>query len=219
MRRLWGEVMVVSLRTWLATADEEALREVRAVMDRYADVDDDVSDEAITKALGEELRSVREAAGWSRVELCSRLPSGIADRTLLSYEHGIRGLTILRLVEISETLGVDGPSMLGNALQRARLHLDRLNLRVDLRAMAVDDNARFRPMRQWARNKLSQVPSGIAEVDPSSVRELAAMMGCAHTDLARYLANFIPPAAPGSDDDSEEEVPGKSSVDKRVWRR
>jgi transcriptional regulator with XRE-family HTH domain len=214
--------MVVSLRAWLATADEEALREVRAVMDRHTAVPDEVTDEAITRALGEELRRVREAAGWSRAEMCSRLPSGIGDRTLLAYEHGIRGLTILRLIEVSEALGVDGPTMLGNALQRARLYLDRLKLRVDVRALAVDDNLRFRPMRQWARNKLSQVPSGIAEVDPSAVKELAAMMGCAHTDLARHLANFIPPAAPDSDDASdagEEEVPGKSSVDKHPWRR
>ena len=47
---------------------------------------------AVSRAMGEELRRAREARGWSRDYLVSRLPSGIGDRTLLSYEHGTRHL-------------------------------------------------------------------------------------------------------------------------------
>lgn len=48
---------------------------------------DELSDKMISRALGEELRRTREARGWSRTQLVERLPSGIGERTLLSYEH------------------------------------------------------------------------------------------------------------------------------------
>ncbi len=42
----------------------------------------ELSDKVISRAIGEELRRAREALGWSRGHLVSRLPSGIGDRTL-----------------------------------------------------------------------------------------------------------------------------------------
>jgi len=65
-----------------------------------ADAQDEVPEKAISRALGEELRREREALGWSRAQLVARLPSGIGDRTLLSYEHGTRHSTALWLIEI-----------------------------------------------------------------------------------------------------------------------
>jgi len=65
----------------------------------------DTSDKVISRALGEELRRAREALGWSRGHLVARLPSGIGERTLLSYEHGTRHLTALRFVELCRALG------------------------------------------------------------------------------------------------------------------
>jgi transcriptional regulator with XRE-family HTH domain len=81
------------------------------------------SDKMISRAIGEELRRARETLGWSRGQLVARLPSGIGDRTLLSYEHGTRHLTTLRLVELCRALGVAAPTLLNQALQRARIHL------------------------------------------------------------------------------------------------
>ncbi len=51
----------------------------------------DVAERAISRAVGEELRRAREAKGWSRAQLVGMLPSGIGDRTLLSYEPAPRG--------------------------------------------------------------------------------------------------------------------------------
>lgn len=149
-------------------------------------------DKATSRAIGEELRRTREARGWSRAQLVTRLPSGIGDRTLLSYEHGTRHLTALRLIELCQALGTDAPSLLARALQRARLLLDTLPLKVDLYALVMDESGSFPSLLQWAHNALSEHPTGVAEVEPSVVRNLALFMGCTNLQLANYLAQFLP---------------------------
>lgn len=162
-----------------------------------------VTERTISRAIGEELRRAREAKGWSRGHLVGLLPSGIGDRTLLSYEHGTRHLTVLRFLEICRALGNPAPGLLTQALQRARVELTNLVLCVDLRALLNDKNDKFRPMVQWAKNKLNQYPGGVAELAPSSVEELAAFVGCSYWDLANYLARFIPEST-WTDGDSRE---------------
>jgi len=152
------------------------------------------SDKVISRALGEELRRAREACGWSRLQLVARLPSGIGERTLLSYEHGARQLTMLRFIEICRAMGVDSATLHARALQRARIHVETMNLQVDIREMLRDcnNNGKFRPMVQWARNTLNEHPEGIVEVQPVAVRHLALSAGYACQDLTSYLAQFIP---------------------------
>lgn len=155
-------------------------------------VSDEVSEKVLSRVVGEELRRAREACGWSRGYLVARLPSGIGDRTLLSYEHGTRHLTVLRFIELCRAMGVSAPQLLGSGLQRARVHLDNLALRVDLRALLADDTAEFRQMTVWAHNKLIEYPAGVVEIVPAGVRELAAFMGLCTRDLAAYFARFTP---------------------------
>ncbi|MFI7675754.1 helix-turn-helix domain-containing protein [Actinophytocola sp. NPDC049390] len=153
------------------------------------------SDKIITRAIGEELRRARENLGWSRTEFVARLPSGIGDRTLLAYEHGLRQLTVTRLVELCHALGIGAPSLLGQALQKAQVYLQHLVLQIDLRRLLDDTTEqRFRPMLQWARTRLSQEPNGVVEVTPSAIRELAAFVDCSHDDLTTYLSRFTPDA-------------------------
>jgi transcriptional regulator with XRE-family HTH domain len=147
---------------------------------------------AIARALGEELRRTREARGWSRGHLVRQLPSGIGDRTLLSYEHGARQISVLRLIELAQTLGVPASVLVSDALQRARLHLHNVVLRVDLRQLLQDDNINYRPMFQWARNRLNESRDGVVEVTPSGVRELAAFLGRTPAEMSTYLAAFAP---------------------------
>lgn len=156
---------------------------------------EEVTDKTLSRAIGDELRRAREATGWSRWQLVARLPSGIGDRTLLSYEHGTRHLTVLRFLELCRALGVAGPTLLTQALQRARLELANLVLRVDLRALLNDGSDTYRPMVQWAKNKLNKHPDGIVELPPSSVAELADFVGYPYQDLANYLARFTPETA------------------------
>lgn len=155
------------------------------------DAPGEVSDKVISRALGEELRQAREERGWSRLQLVARLPSGIGDRTLLSYEHGTRHLTALRLIEICQELSTDAPALMRRALQRAQIHLENLALQVDLRWLIKDESDTYRPMVQWARNALNEHPDGVAEVEPAVVRNLALFLGCTHEQLGRYLAGFL----------------------------
>jgi transcriptional regulator with XRE-family HTH domain len=150
------------------------------------------TEEALSRAVGKELRWVREALGWSRLQFVARLPSGICDRTLLAYEHGKRHMTLLRLLELCRALGVAAPTLLTQALQRARLELANLVLQVDLQELIRDESPAFRPMMRWARNKLNRYPDGIVELPPSSVEELADFLGYPYQDLAKYLARFTP---------------------------
>jgi transcriptional regulator with XRE-family HTH domain len=151
-----------------------------------------VTGKTIAKALGEELRRARETKGWSRAQFVSLLPSGIGERTLLAYEHGIRQLTVIRLVELCDALGVTPPGTLTLALQKAEVYLQNLELQVDLRLLLADHGNKFRSIFPWARNRLTEEPDGIIELAPSAVRELAAFIGYPHDDLAGYLAKFTP---------------------------
>lgn len=164
-------------------------------------VGDPAIDAAIAKAVGGEVERARMERGWSRIQLVDRLPSGITDRTLMSYERGARSLTVLRLVELCQTLEVSVGALVSTALQRATIYLENIALRVDLHALLDNDLVEFRPLKQWARNKLNKVPDGVAEVAPSSVDELADVIGCDRSDLARHLAKFIPDDRPSAEDE------------------
>lgn len=148
----------------------------------------------VSRAIGEELRRAREAHDWSRAHFVKRLPSGIGDRTLLAYEHGIRELATLRLLELCVSLEVDPRDILSFALQRAKVLLENMTLHVDLRALLANHSPAFRPMHQWARNKLNRHPDGVTKLAPTAAKELADFIGCAHEELATHLARFIPDA-------------------------
>ncbi|TDV45523.1 helix-turn-helix domain-containing protein [Actinophytocola oryzae] len=156
----------------------------------------DATERAISRAIGTELRRLREERGLSRAQLITRLPSGIGDRTLLSYEHGTRHLTMLRFIEVCWGLEVDSVSVHRQALQRARIHLQNMTIRIDLQALLSEYSDVYRPMRQWARNLLNEHPDGIVDVAPDVVQHLALFVGCAYRDLLNYLARFAPEDTP-----------------------
>lgn len=149
----------------------------------------EISDRVLAKVLGQELRVARESRGWSRTELVGKLPSGIGDRTLLSYEHGIRTLSVARFVEICRALGVAASEVLDRALEKAR-DLRAFSLKVDLRALLRDDRPDFEPVRLWARNRLKDDPNADVLLAPVTVREMAAVFGFSHAVLAAYLVEF-----------------------------
>jgi hypothetical protein len=126
--------------------------------------------------------------------LVARLSSGIGERTLLAYEHGLRQLTALRLVELCQELKVEAPTVLIRGLQRARLYLDTLPLHIDLHALLHDsrNSGAYRPLAQWAQNTLNEHPHGVVEIEPAVVHHLALFLGCTRQRLARHLARFTP---------------------------
>jgi transcriptional regulator with XRE-family HTH domain len=74
------------------------------------------------RALGTELRAIRERLDLTREQAVARMEQiagvEIGDRTLLTYEHGIRRLTVARLYELSQTYGVPVTLILADALRR-----------------------------------------------------------------------------------------------------
>lgn len=157
----------------------------------------ELSDEAVGQALGSELRRAREARGWSQEELATIL--GLGQRTVAYYESGDRKLTVFRLIQFGRVLGSDGPTLLIRALQRARVDINNLTLRVDLRELLSDCGEYFAAVGRWAQKAMSECPSGIAEVEPAVVRTLAMVVGCTHQHLANYLAQFISEDPPPED--------------------
>jgi hypothetical protein len=111
---------------------------------------------------------------------------------LLAYEHGVRLLTVVRFLELCEGLEASPTDLLAEALQRAKLHLSHLKLRIDLNKVVNDRNMNFRPLVQWARNRLNHTPNGIIEVSPDAILELAAVVGHSQKDLTHYLCRFTP---------------------------
>jgi hypothetical protein len=118
--------------------------------------------------------------------------SATSAATSSQTQNGTRHLTTLRFIELCHALGVAAPVLLNQALQRARIHLQNLVLHINLRYLLNDRSDKFRPMHQWARNKLNDNPDGVVELPPSSVRELATFVGCGHEELANYFARFLP---------------------------
>ena len=147
----------------------------------------EVSDLAFAKFLGREVRRAREARGWTRGQLVERMPSGIGDRTLLSYEHGIRFIAVVRLVEICRALGVAASEILRRA-EVAAESLVQHTLVVNLRAVQADGRDGYAAVADWARRRAGG--SGTVRLEPATVREMAAMLGFEHRVLAAYLAEF-----------------------------
>lgn len=151
-----------------------------------------VTQEAIVRAIGAELKIAREERGWTQEFLAKRLPSGVGARTLLSYETGARTMTISRFIEICHELGVSANELLGRAFQRARIRLVEVVLQVDLVALLADDAPGLVPVHRWAHRKLRRQRSRVAELTPDAVTELADAFGCSKHELIAYLAGFIP---------------------------
>lgn len=160
-----------------------------------------VTDKVILRALGAELRLAREERGCSRAQFVRRLPSGICDRTVVSYELGARRMDVLRLIELCHALDLSITGLLAMAFQRSQIYLENMGIVVDLRALLDDESPRFRPMRQWAHNRLNATANGVATLAPIVVDELAAFVGCDRRELAIYLARFIPDHRASADDD------------------
>jgi transcriptional regulator with XRE-family HTH domain len=162
-----------------------------------------VTDGAIARLLGDELRRARDAIGLTRQQLVDRMDSDIHPQTLASYEKGARQCTVARLVEICRALGISAPDVLALSLQRAKTELYAITLLVDLTALLRDENATFARVRTWARMRIENESDNtgqgtVAWLEPPVIREMAFTFGLPHVELIKYLAMFTPPASPRS---------------------
>jgi transcriptional regulator with XRE-family HTH domain len=156
-------------------------------------------DQAIVQAIGEELRRARANAGWSRPELVEHMQTRIPVNTYACYEQGIRQCSIPRLVEICQALRVSVPELLGLALQRLELDLDKSGVRIDLRKVVGDEREELRALRRWASNRIKEDALTADSDEPAVVhlqwavvREMAIFCGVPSRRLLSYIREFTP---------------------------
>ena len=156
-----------------------------------------ISDDVIMRAIGAEIRRVRDQLGWTRAAVVDRMPSGINIQTLANYEYGIRPCTLPRLVEICHALGVSAGDIVSLALQRAEVEF-YASIQIDLAAVIRDNQPQLRPLRRWARHRLAHDPNGspVARLDRAVLEEIAAFFGFTKTEFIKHMARFIPESAP-----------------------
>jgi transcriptional regulator with XRE-family HTH domain len=162
------------------------------------DMGNAVAETIVTKALGEELRRVRDSIGWSRGRLVAEMGADIHVQTLATYEQGARQCTVVRLVEICRAMGVAAPDVLALALQRAEIDLRLIGVLVNLRAAAEDERAELQPIRTWAAKRLEADSSGtgVVYLDRSVLHEMSLCFGYSEAELVGYLKLFTPERAP-----------------------
>jgi transcriptional regulator with XRE-family HTH domain len=156
--------------------------------------DEDGAQRTITRALGDELRRVRDGQGLTRAEVAKRMSTDISIQTLANYEHGIRQCAIPRLVEICDALGVPVTDLIGLALQRAGIGIYSSSIQVDLHAVADGKDAQP-SLRTWARHRLAEDPKvGVFRLEQAVIQEFAALSGLSRVKFVKHLLMFTPPA-------------------------
>ncbi|WP_307860543.1 helix-turn-helix domain-containing protein [Actinokineospora baliensis] len=147
---------------------------------------------ALLRAIGHELRTAREALGWTRAQLVSQLDREVHSQTIATYELGIRQCTLGRFVAICDALGIPAPQVLTNAMRRAGVEPHLLACAVDLRLLVRDRSPDLEPLRRWAQHRLDAGvdEDGIVHLEPTLVAELAVFCGLAHVELFRRLEVF-----------------------------
>lgn len=150
-------------------------------------------EKAFYHILGQALRAARQKRGLTREELVSRLPTEIGDRTLLSYEQGIRRPNVSRIMELCIALGITASSLLAE-VERAMSDPTELPIYLNLQKMVCDAYARShvseRVMR-WASHHLRVDPiAGAILLSPDLIRELAIAFEMSHADLAKVFLAF-----------------------------
>lgn len=121
----------------------------------------------LQRTLGDELRRARRDRRLSRQAVLNQLGLGLSNQTLAAYEQGTRSLSVIRLVELADVLGVSALELLARALRRAsRVEPLVSQLPIDLAAVVRDETPALAPLRRWAKTRLGSLPDGTDTIVP-----------------------------------------------------
>jgi transcriptional regulator with XRE-family HTH domain len=143
------------------------------------------------EALGDQLRQARSNLRLTRQDVLQRLGLGLSAQTLASYELGNRRISVIRLIELADVLGVSALELLARGLRRvSRVEPPVSVLRVDLAAVVRDRTPELAPLRRWALSRLQSLPDRadtVVRLEPGAVRYLAEICAVDPGDLACLL--------------------------------
>lgn len=152
--------------------------------------DEWVTDDAINRALGAEVRRLRAAAGMSRAQLVERLPFSLHIQSLMNYELGLRQFPIGKLEAVGRLLGMPAHELIRKAVRAAEL-AEVLFVEVDLSAVLVSTDPDLEALRTWAGNRPAD-PGGVVRLHRAVVQEFAAVLGFSPEALVKRLEEFRP---------------------------
>lgn len=145
----------------------------------------------LQEALGDQLRQARRSLRLTRQDVLQQLGLGLSAQTLASYELGTRRISVIRLIELADVLGVSALELLARGLRRvSRVEPPVSALRVDLAAVVHDETPELAPLRRWARTWLESLPDRadtVVRFEPGAVQPLAEICAVDPRDLACLL--------------------------------
>jgi transcriptional regulator with XRE-family HTH domain len=145
----------------------------------------------INRALGAELKKIREAKGWEREDVARRMSSNVNARAVTSWELGTRGLGFARLVDICEALEVSPSVVVASAMRACRIEQSPGEVYVDLTAVLKKKEKGFAGLRRWAESRLDS-HAAVVRLEPAVVEEMAVMLGIPQPDLEQALRECAP---------------------------
>ncbi|EME58632.1 XRE family transcriptional regulator [Amycolatopsis decaplanina DSM 44594] len=110
---------------------------------------------SVEKILGQELKKVRQANGWTRRMLIQHMGAKMSIQTLASYELGTRQLSVARLFELCMPMNVLPADLITNVQRRVGANAP-VRIQLDLQHVAADTRPELGPLRQWAETLLHQ---------------------------------------------------------------
>jgi transcriptional regulator with XRE-family HTH domain len=133
------------------------------------------------RLLGIQLRELREQRGWTRDEMLRATGLDMAQQTLATYELGTRVMSVPRLFELADALGVLPQELIARV--HLRLYPDNADVvTVDLRCLAREQRPELASARAWAAAELKHLhlrpghPS-LMSLSADAIAQLAGLCG------------------------------------------
>lgn len=144
-----------------------------------------IAQNLLAKALGNELREMRRALGWTRKVLTGHLGRGVSTQTIATWELGTRQISVSSLFDVCGAMKVRPSDFLAVVEDRCDSWRDQIT--VDLRDLAVHGPPELAPARRWAHAKLR--PDGPTKVRliPEAVQILAELCGIELSEMEYLL--------------------------------
>jgi transcriptional regulator with XRE-family HTH domain len=149
------------------------------------------ADEGHGRVLGDELRRVRKARGWTRKELRKHLYDCVSVQAIATYELGTRQFSLQRLFELCTALDELPHDIVRRVYERLNSDVPTPGrVMVNLDSVMRDRGTDLRPLRRWAREYLDHANNSaphVVSLDAIALERLAELCDLPTSDLIAEL--------------------------------